>query len=173
MIEALRASPCLSSNCAVAPCRAPPPHLLAASITPPSHQPSLGRAPLDLPNNPAALLASRSPHRSPLCRTLSRSRPSTPLPTPSRPALLPHALRAPLSALSCVCVLRCANPARWITTYTRRLRRSSRPLSLALLSLSLLSSLLSLSLCLSLARSLSVLRSSFSLCVVVFGNDRR
>lgn len=54
MIEALRASPCLSSNCAVAPCRAPPPHLLTASIAPhaarrlnraeASHQPSLGRA---------------------------------------------------------------------------------------------------------------------------------
>lgn len=54
MIEALRASPCLSSNCAVAPCRAPPPHLLAASRAPhaarrlnraeASHQPSLGRA---------------------------------------------------------------------------------------------------------------------------------
>lgn len=54
MIEALRASPCLSSNCAVAPCRAPPPHLFAASIAPhtarrlnrteASHQPSLGRA---------------------------------------------------------------------------------------------------------------------------------
>jgi len=54
LIEALRASPCLSSNCAVAPCRAPPPHLLAASIAPhtarrlnraeASHQPSLGRA---------------------------------------------------------------------------------------------------------------------------------
>lgn len=76
MIEALRASPCLSSNCAVAPCRAPPPHLLAASIAPhaarrlnrteASHQPSLGRA---LALHPRSISLPPVP-----CRHRSRSR---------------------------------------------------------------------------------------------------
>lgn len=87
MIEALRASPCLSSNCAVAPCRAPPPHLLAASIAPhaarrlnraeASHQPSLGRA-LALHPRPISL-----PHRYPAAtvRALAHS--------PARPSIRP------------------------------------------------------------------------------------
>lgn len=88
MIEALRASPCLSSNCAVAPCRAPPPHLLAASIAPhaarrlnraeASHQPSLGRAlalhprSISLPHRflpPPFALSHIRPHARPSTRS--------------------------------------------------------------------------------------------------------
>lgn len=101
MIEALRASPCLSSNCAVAPCRAPPPHLLAASIAPhatrrlnraeASHQPSLGRA---LALHPRSISL---PHRFPAAtvRALAHS--------PARPSIRPFvrpSTRSRLSSLS-------------------------------------------------------------------------
>jgi len=101
LIEALRASPCLSSNCAVAPCRAPPPHLLAASIAPhaarrlnraeASHQPSLGRA---LALHPRSISLS---HRFPAAtvRALAHS--------PARPSIRPFvrpSTRSRLSSLS-------------------------------------------------------------------------
>lgn len=41
-----------------------------------------------------------------------------PVPKPVHPPLSPHALKRLSLRSLCVCVLRCANPARWITTYS-------------------------------------------------------
>lgn len=113
MIEALRASPCLSSNCAVAPCRAPPPHLLAASIAPhaarrlnraeASHQPSLGRA---LALHPRSISL---PHRFPAAtvRALAHS--------PARPSIRPFArpsVRPSIHPLPFILSLSLVSPAR-------------------------------------------------------------